>query len=163
MKLRLARRAPRSVRWLGMADQEKRLGAPQPQRVLIVEDRKDAADSLAVFLRLEGYDVRVCYDGHSAMAEVQQWRPAAAIIDIGLPGLTGYAIGQHIRELPFGSGVLLIAVTGYTYPADVEKARYAGFNWHLGKPAAPSDIVKILRNPRQAVDTKSALQLNSLR
>src|SRR5688500_12936617 len=100
-----------------MKEEEKLHSSPQqPDRVLIVEDSKDTADSLAAILQVEGYDVRVCYDGRSAITEVEQWRPNAAIIDIGLPGVTGYAVGQQIRELPFGSGVLLVAVTGQRTP-----------------------------------------------
>jgi two-component system CheB/CheR fusion protein len=138
-------------------------GAEEGLRILIVEDNKDGADTLAEMLRLEGYDVRVCYDGGSAIAEVDRWRPAAAVIDIGLPGVTGYAVAQHIRDLPFGSGVILIAVTGYVTPKDIEQARYAGFNWHLAKPASASTLLDILRNPGQAAMRKDAVPLNSLR
>lgn len=135
----------------------------QPDRVLVVEDRKDAADSLAAILHLEGYDVRVCYDGSSALVTVKDWRPAAAVIDIGLPGISGYALAQQVRQLPFGNGVLLIALTAYAYPADIDKARYAGFNWHVPKPAPSSVVVEILRNPGEAAMRGGAVPLDAIR
>jgi two-component system CheB/CheR fusion protein len=135
------------------------MGEEKRNRVLVVEDRKDAADSLATLLQLEGFDVRICYDGSSALHELEQWRPTAAIIDIGLPGVSGYAVAQHVRELPFGSGVLLIALTAYAYPSDIEQARYAGFNWHVSKPASPTVVVDILRDPRRAAQRRDAVRL----
>jgi CheY-like chemotaxis protein len=119
------------------------------ERVLICEDDKDSADSMAALLRLHGYDVLVCGDGKSAIERAPAWKPNAAIIDIGLPGVTGYAIAQYIRELPFSRDVVLIAVTGYTTPADIEMARYAGFDWHFAKPADPSFLMDVLEDPQR--------------
>jgi CheY-like chemotaxis protein len=132
--------------------------------VLICEDQKDAAETLATLLRLQGYEVLVCHDGPSATASVAKWRPDAAIIDIGLPEITGYAVAQFIRDLPFGSRVLLIAVTGYGSPADIEMARYAGFNWHFAKPAPPSFILEVLKDPRRKpVARQDGVPLNPAR
>ncbi len=113
------------------------------------EDQQDAAESLATLLRLHGYEVLVCHDGPSATAKAAKWQPTAAIIDIGLPDVTGYAVAQSIRELPFGSDVLLIAVTGYGSAADIEMARYAGFDWHFAKPAPPAFILEVLKDPKR--------------
>lgn len=121
----------------------------QPARVLICEDQVDAAQTLAALIRMRGYEVRVCHDGRSAIDEALDWRPGVAIIDIGLPGISGYGVAQFIRELSFGGGVVLIAVTGYGSPADVEAARYAGFNWHFSKPADPSSIIDVLETPNR--------------
>jgi CheY-like chemotaxis protein len=133
------------------AREDGNLGSEQhPSRVLICEDQKDTAESLAALLRLQGYEVLVCHDGHSAMDRATAWRPTAAIIDIGLPGVTGYAVAQHIRELQFGGDVVLIAVTGYSTPADIQMARYAGFNWHFAKPADPSFLMDVLEDPTLA-------------
>jgi len=127
------------------------LGSKQvAARVLICEDQKDAADSLAALLRIQGYEVVVCVDGPSAVERARDWQPSAAIIDIGLPGISGYAVAQSIRELTFGGHVVLIAVTGYTTPADIEKARYAGFNWHFAKPADSSFLLDVLEDPALA-------------
>ena len=124
-------------------------GRQEAARVLICEDQADAAETLAALLALNGHEVRVCHDGRSAIDAALDWRPSAAIIDIGLPGISGYGVAQFIRELSFGSDVLLIAVTGYASPADVEMARYAGFDWHFAKPAAPSLIIDVLESPER--------------
>ena len=115
-------------------------------RVLVCEDNKDYAESLADLLRLQGHEVLVCFDGTAAVNEAPKWRPTAAIIDIGLPGVTGYAVAQCLRER-FGNKVVLIAVTGHTSRSDIEMARCAGFNWHLAKPADPSFLMDVLEEP----------------
>jgi CheY-like chemotaxis protein len=133
----------------------------QHRRVLICEDQKDTAETLATLLRSHGHEVLVCHDGPSAIAQARQWGPTAAIIDIGLPEITGYAVAQYIRELPFGADVLLIAITGYGSPADIEMARYAGFNWHFAKPAPPAFIVDVLQNPsRKPLARQDGVPLN---
>jgi CheY-like chemotaxis protein len=124
------------------------------ERVLICEDQADAAQTLATLLALSGHEVRVCHDGRSAIDHALDWRPTAAIIDIGLPGISGYGVAQFIRELSFGGDVLLIAVTGYASPADLEMARYAGFNWHFAKPAAPALIIDVLKAPERKALTR---------
>ena len=118
-------------------------------RVLICEDDKDVADSLARVLRLSDYEVMMCLDGRSAIAEVPRWRPHAAVIDTGLPGMTGYAVARHIRGQSFGAEVLLIALAGHGDVADVEMARAAGFNWHFVKPVPADLILDVLENPKR--------------
>jgi two-component system CheB/CheR fusion protein len=124
-------------------------------RVLVCEDDKMTAELLATTARAQGHEVLVCHDGAAAIEHVQTFRPTAAIIDIGLPGVTGYGVAQHIRTLSrrpsSGPSVLLIAITGYDSPADVEMARYAGFNWHFAKPARPNLLAEVLENPQRAV------------
>jgi CheY-like chemotaxis protein len=131
-------------------DESGRLHKPTfPNRVLICEDDKDLADLLSAALQIQAREVLICHDGSEAVARVGRWRPATAIIDIGLPGVTGYGVAQHIRGLPFGHEVLIIAITGYDSPADIEMARYAGFNWHFAKPVRPSLLLQVLENPRR--------------
>jgi CheY-like chemotaxis protein len=125
------------------------MGTQESRRILICEDQQETAETLAALLRLRGYEVLVCYDGPSAIAKVAKWRPGAAIIDIGLPDITGYGVAQFIRDLPFGSSVLLIAVTGYGSAVDIELARHSGFNWHFAKPAPPALILEVLQDPRR--------------
>jgi CheY-like chemotaxis protein len=138
-----------------------KLGAEQGARVLICEDGKDAAETLAAVLRLHGHEVLVCPDGQSAIAQAEKWRPTVAIIDIGLPGVTGYGVAQYIRRLPFGTSVLLIAITGYGTPADIEMARSAGFNWHFAKPAHPSFVLDTVENPkRERITRRDGIPLN---
>jgi CheY-like chemotaxis protein len=137
---------------------KKQVSAPDTKpgprhRVLICEDDKMIADLLSATVSAQGHEVLVCHDGTTAIAHAEKWRPTAAIIDIGLPGVTGYGVAQHIRSLSrrlaSGPQVLLIAITGYDSPADIEMARYAGFNWHFAKPARPSLLAEVLENPKR--------------
>ena len=106
------------------------LAAPG-QRILIVDDNRDAADSLALILRLKGSDVRVAYDGREALAVTPGFAPAVVLLDIGLPGMSGYEVAREMRQLPGGSDVLLVATTGWSQPSDRERSRAAGFDHHL--------------------------------
>jgi CheY-like chemotaxis protein len=104
------------------------------RRVLVVEDNKDAADTLAEALSLSGYQVEVTYDGRSGLAKAREFRPEAVICDIGLPDIDGYAVVAALRLEPPTSSARLIALTGYAQPEDVRRAREAGFHAHLPKP-----------------------------
>jgi len=104
-----------------------------PKRVFVVDDNRDAADTLGMFLAMEGYDVRVAYDGDEAIEEAHDFHPDVALLDIGLPGKDGYEIARTIRS-ERDDDVMLIAVTGYASDEDVAKAREAGFDYHFSKP-----------------------------
>jgi DNA-binding response OmpR family regulator len=103
--------------------------------VFVVDDNRDAADTLGMFLSLEGYDVRVAYDGDEAIQAADDFRPEVALLDIGLPGKDGYEIARHMRREQDGD-LMLIAVTGYASAEDVARSRDAGFDHHFGKPAS---------------------------
>lgn len=103
-------------------------------RVLVVDDNEDAADSLATLLDVMGYEVRTAYDGPEAITVADEFRPAVALLDIGLPRLSGYDIARHVRASR-GSDVLLVAITGWGQEDDRRKAREAGFDHHFTKPA----------------------------
>ena len=103
-------------------------------KIFIVDDNRDAADTLGMFFENQGYEVRVAYDGDDAIREADDFRPEVALLDIGLPGKDGYEIAQHMREEQNGD-VMLIAVTGYASAEDVARAKHAGFDYHFGKPA----------------------------
>ena len=103
------------------------------QRVLIVDDNKDAAELIAEALAAVGHDVRVEHDGPGALRAVGEFEPHVVLLDIGLPVMDGYEVAQRIRELP-GLQVRLIALTGYGQPEDRERALRAGFDDHLVKP-----------------------------
>ena len=103
-------------------------------RVLVVDDNEDAADSLATLLQVLGYTVRVAYDGPDAIVAADEFRPDAALLDIGLPKLSGYDIARHMRGSR-GDEVLLVAITGWGQEDDRRKARDAGFDHHFTKPA----------------------------
>ena len=117
--------------------------AARPPRVFVVDDNRDAADTLGMFLSLEGYEVRIAYDGDEAIREADDFRPEIALLDIGLPGKDGYEVARHMRREQHGD-LMLIAVTGYASDEDVARAREAGFDHHFGKPASlPALLEKI--------------------
>jgi len=103
-----------------------------PKRVLVVDDNRDAATSLAEFLRLDGHESLAVYGGKEALAAVTSFKPDVVLLDIGLPELDGYEVAQRLRAS--GSTVRLIALTGYGQAEDVQRTRAAGFDAHLVKP-----------------------------
>ncbi len=110
------------------------------RRVLLVDDCVDTASALALVLGLSGHEARVAEDGAAALAEAASWRPDAALIDINLPGgLDGFALAARLRTL-LGHGVRLIALTGLSAPEDRLRARQAGFDDFIVKPATSEQI-----------------------
>ena len=103
-------------------------------RILVVDDLADAADSLAILLRIVGHEVRTAYDGTAALIAAEQFQPHAVLLDIGLPRLDGYQVAQRLRQMPVLQRVCLIAISGYGRESDVERAYQAGFDLHLLKP-----------------------------
>jgi DNA-binding response OmpR family regulator len=108
-----------------------------PHKIFIVDDNRDAADTLGMYFEEKGFEVRVAYDGDDAIREVDEFHPDAALLDIGLPGKDGYEVAQHIRAGMDGD-IMLIAVSGYAAAEDVARAKEAGFDCHFGKPANPA-------------------------
>jgi PAS domain S-box-containing protein len=118
-------------------------------RVVVADDNADAADSLAALLRAVGHEVRVAHDGQEALDVARSFRPAVALLDIGMPGLNGYEVAKRIRSEPWGGGVLLIAVTGWGQQEDRRRAFEAGFDGHLTKPAQLDDIEVLITKVRE--------------
>ena len=114
-------------------------------RVLVVDDNVDAAQSLARLLEMTGHEVRLAYDGLSAVQAVVDCQPDVVLLDIGLPGLDGFEVAQQIRQQAALSKIVLVALTGYGQDADRRLSQDAGFDYHLVKPARFSEIEKILR------------------
>jgi len=117
------------------------------RRVLVVDDNVDAADSAAVLLRLWGHDVRTLYDGLSVLQAVRDFRPDVILLDIGLPGMTGYEVAQQLRSQPGLESVVLAAMTGYGQEDDRRRSREAGFNHHLTKPLDPERLQALVGSP----------------
>ncbi|MGH9322388.1 MAG: hybrid sensor histidine kinase/response regulator, partial [Vicinamibacteria bacterium] len=117
------------------------------RRVLIVDDNRDAADSLASMVALLGGEVRTAHDGPSGVDAAASFRPDVILLDIGLPGLDGYEACRKIRALPWGKEILLIALTGWGKDEDKRRADDAGFNLHLMKPADPTELKRFLTEP----------------
>ncbi|HYH66202.1 MAG TPA: response regulator [Urbifossiella sp.] len=110
----------------------------------MADDNRDAADSLAMLLRLAGHEVRTAHDGLAAVAVAAETRPDVAVLDIGMPGLTGYDAARRIRAEPWGRGVLLVALTGWGQDGDRQRAAEAGFDHHLTKPVDPEALTRLL-------------------
>jgi PAS domain S-box-containing protein len=114
------------------------------RRVLVVDDNADAADTLALLLRLQGHDVRVAHDGPSALSQASAEPPDVALLDIGMPGMDGYELARRFRATAPLKGVLLVAVTGWGQEEDRRRTREAGFDYHLVKPVEARALEGVL-------------------
>lgn len=123
---------------------ERLFAAPPSMRVLVVDDNVDAANSLAMALRLSGQRVRVAYDGATALSFAAEDPPEAVLLDLGMPGMDGYEVAQRLRGNPATSKVLIIALTGWGQDEDRRKSHEAGFDHHLVKPVDPIAVGRVL-------------------
>jgi PAS domain S-box-containing protein len=114
------------------------------RRILVVDDSRDAADTLAILLRHKGHDVRVAHTSHEALALLSDFTPEVAFLDIGLPEMNGYELATHIREQLGERTPFLVAVTGYAQEEDRRHALSAGFNLHFSKPISIADLFRVL-------------------
>jgi len=114
-------------------------------RILIADDNRDAADSLAMLLGMAGYDVHVAHDGPGALALGAREEPQVVILDIGMPGMSGYEVARQVRREPWGRTALLLAVTGWGHESDKEKTRAAGFDRHFTKPVDPGLVEDVIQ------------------
>ena len=112
--------------------------------VLIADDNHDIADSLALILSNSGYRVRVAYSGTEAWQLASSEQPEALLLDIGMPGLSGYEVAHRVRRESWGRGALLLASTGWGQREDKEKAFEAGFDYHLTKPVDPDQLLRLV-------------------
>jgi CheY-like chemotaxis protein len=115
-----------------------------PLSVLVVDDNRDAADVLAMLVRLAGYDVRVAYDGPAALTLAAECPPDVVLLDVGMPRMDGYAVARCLRALPGMDGALLMAVTGHGREEDRRCALEAGCDHHLTKPTDPQVLLAVL-------------------
>jgi CheY-like chemotaxis protein/two-component sensor histidine kinase len=115
-----------------------------PQRILVVDDNADAGDSLSMLLQLLGADVRVARDGPEALEAFRAHDPAVVLLDIGMPGMDGYEVARRIRRGYPDSRASLVALTGWGQESDRVRAREAGFNHHLIKPAEIGALQSLL-------------------
>jgi signal transduction histidine kinase/DNA-binding response OmpR family regulator len=113
-------------------------------RILVVDDNHDAAEATAVLLGLGGHDVRTVGNGADALTSVPVFAPDVVLLDIGLPGMNGYQVAGRLREIAETEYSCLIALTGYGQPSDRERAREAGFDHHLTKPADPEELLELI-------------------
>jgi CheY-like chemotaxis protein len=124
--------------------------APDPsplikgRRILIVDDNRDSAASLAMLLKLTGNETYTAFDGLEAVKAAAMFRPDMAVLDIGLPKLNGYEAARKIREQPEGKKMVLVALTGWGQDEDRRKSTEAGFDGHIVKPVDYITLMKLL-------------------
>jgi CheY-like chemotaxis protein len=121
-------------------------------KIVVADDNRDAADTLAMMLTLAGNEVRTAGDGQEAVAVAEAFRPDAMLLDIGMPRLNGCDACRRIREQPWGRDILVVALTGWGQEEDRRRSQEAGFDAHLVKPVDPAALDKLLgsRAPRGA-------------
>ena len=119
--------------------------AATPRKVLVADDNRDAADTLAALLVLEGHAVQRAYDGREALDLWHSTHHEVCLLDIGMAGCSGYEVARAIRACPEGRAVLLVAVTGWSQSRDRQEALKAGFDVHLTKPVTPEQIERLLQ------------------
>lgn len=121
--------------------------APRPRRrlrVLIADDERDQVTTLAAILNDEGHDVREVYRGTEVLRMIADFDPDVALVDIGMPGMTGYDVAREVREHYGRPRPLLVAVTGWKKPSDRILAQLAGFDHHLPKPFDARELLELL-------------------
>ena len=118
---------------------------PRQRRILIADDNRDSAETLAALLRMEGHEVTSVHDGPVALSVFSELKPDVALLDIGMPGLTGYEVARKMRQAGSKAPLTLIAITGWGQDIDKERAFAAGFDHHLTKPVDPQRLVELLK------------------
>jgi CheY-like chemotaxis protein len=121
--------------------------SPAQLRILVVDDNRDSAESMAMFLRMTGHEISTAHDGLDAVKEADAFLPDVILLDIGLPGLNGYEVAQRIRAMP-GNRVILIALTGWGQEEDRRRSKEAGFDHHLTKPINFDHLNRLLVDAR---------------
>jgi signal transduction histidine kinase/ActR/RegA family two-component response regulator len=116
------------------------------RRVLVVDDNRDAADSLAMLLELWGCDVRKAYDGLHAIETAHRFFPEAILLDIGMPHLDGHEVCRRVRQEAWGKAIIIIALTGWGQEADRRRTKETGFDAHLVKPIHSDSAAEMLTN-----------------
>jgi CheY-like chemotaxis protein len=124
-------------------------------RVLVVEDNRESAETLAKLLELCGYGVSVAYTAMEGLETAKRTRPDVVLCDIGLPDSDGFALAEALHDNPLTSTARLIAVTAYGQEKDRERSKRAGFEKHLVKPVAPSDLLRLLDDDQAASANES--------
>lgn len=114
------------------------------RRILVVDDNRDSADSLALLLQSMGHEVQTAYDGVEALDTMRGFSPQLILLDIGMPRMNGYEAARRIRDLPDGEKLMLVAMTGWGQEEDKRRAEEAGFNRHLTKPVDPELLDELL-------------------
>jgi CheY-like chemotaxis protein len=115
----------------------------ETRRILVADDNQDGAETMRMLLRLSGHEVHVAHSGSEAFELAKRVRPEIAVLDIGMPDLSGYEVAQRIRHEAWGEDITLIAVTGWGQSEDKRRALASGFNHHLTKPVDPAQLERL--------------------
>ena len=116
------------------------------RRILIVDDNRDSADSLAMLFEITGSQTHLAHDGVEAIESIEKYRPEVVLLDIGLPKLDGHEVCRRVREQPWGKDIIIIALTGWGQEDDRRKSEEAGFNGHLVKPVDYDKLLALLES-----------------
>jgi len=149
LRLPLESRSDQQAMSDGSDDKVVTLFRAEP-RVLVVDDNRDAADSLTLLLRSYGLNVHVAYGGRDAIVLAETVRPDLLLLDIGLPDISGLEVAREVRRHAWARHARIIAVTGWGQEADKARTREAGFDAHLVKPVDPEELLAYLRQSRAA-------------
>jgi CheY-like chemotaxis protein len=125
----------------------KQVSTSLGRRILVVDDNVDAAQSVERLLRSWGHDVQTAFNGPQALEKAGTFRPQIILLDIGMPGMSGYEVARHLRERHEFEGVVITALTGYGQVEDRRRSREAGINHHLTKPPDPAALAALLSLP----------------
>lgn len=129
----------------GEAPSDDRTTRPRSRRcILVVDDNRDSAESLAMLLDLSGNETRVAYDGLQALEAAERFRPDLVLLDIGLPKLNGYEVCERIRREPWGKDMTIVAVSGWGQEQDRLRSQEAGFDHHVVKPVDLAALTELL-------------------
>jgi CheY-like chemotaxis protein len=123
-------------------------GVTPGRRILLVDDSDDAALAMSMLLEALGHEVRTEHDGPRALASIDDFKPDVVVLDIGLPGMSGFDVAREMRKREATRSVLLLALTGWGSEADRQSALDAGFDHHLTKPVDVTDLEALLARPR---------------
>ncbi len=127
------------------AGPEKAASTPAfSRRILVVDDNRDSATSLAMLLEMLGHQTHIAYDGLEAIDAAAAFHPDMVLLDIGLPKLNGYETARKIRQQPWGKEIMLVALTGWGQEEDRRKSSEAGFNEHVVKPVDAARLKRLL-------------------
>ncbi len=119
-------------------------GQAMPRRILVIEDNRDAAETLMDILELGGHEVSLAFSGPQGLQVAASFAPEVVVCDIGLPGLDGYEVARRLRQAQSHPGLVLIALTGFGQQDDEERAREAGFDHHLTKPVEIEELQRVI-------------------
>jgi two-component system, chemotaxis family, CheB/CheR fusion protein len=141
-------RAPSKPGTHGSFPKQKQEG----RRILVVDDNVDAAISVVKLLKLWGHDVQTAFSGPEALEAARKFRPQIVLLDIGMPGMSGYEVAKQLRAQPEFQSLVITALTGYGQAEDRRRSQEAGFNHHLTKPPDPFALAAMLTEPESFGD-----------